>query len=79
MPPAQRARVRKLAAGWKRAQKARAKLLKLGMREQRQCDSHHAWILRGAFDSGKKARPLGLKATIINSPCTGAGQGQRRR
>ncbi len=29
VPPAQRARVRKLAAAWKRAQKARAKLLKL--------------------------------------------------
>ena len=29
VPPAQRARVRKLAAAWKRSQKARAKLLKL--------------------------------------------------
>jgi hypothetical protein len=29
VPPAQRARVRKLAAAWKRAQKARAKLLKI--------------------------------------------------
>jgi hypothetical protein len=29
VPPDQRARVRKLAAAWKRAQKARAKLLKL--------------------------------------------------
>ena len=29
VPPAERARVRKLAAAWKRAQKARAKLLKL--------------------------------------------------
>ncbi len=29
VPPAQRARVRKLALAWKRAQKARAKLLKL--------------------------------------------------
>ena len=29
VPPAQRARVRQLAAAWKRSQKARAKLLKL--------------------------------------------------
>ena len=29
VPPAERARVRKLAAAWKRSQKARAKLLKL--------------------------------------------------
>jgi len=29
VPPAERARIRKLAAAWKRAQKARAKLLKL--------------------------------------------------
>ena len=29
VPPAERARVRKLATAWKRAQKARAKLLKL--------------------------------------------------
>jgi len=29
VPPAERARVRKLALAWKRAQKARAKLLKL--------------------------------------------------
>jgi len=29
VPPAERARVRKLAAAWKRSQKARAKLLKV--------------------------------------------------